>query len=228
MEFFEVVEKRRSVRKYTKTPVPDQVVEKALDAALLAPNSSNLQTWQFFWVSSEAKRTELAEACLNQNAARTARHLLVVVADRSRWKKIQQALLKKFREENALPLVFSYYEKLTPFLHGWAILAPIKWLLFNVMGLFKPMARRPWSRRDLDEISIKSAALAAENFMLAITAQGFDSCPMEGFDESRVKKSLGLKWPARVVMVVSVGERDPKGLWGDRYRVPKEWVVVKV
>lgn len=228
MEFFQVVEKRRSVRKYTKTVVPDPVIERALDAALLAPNSSNLQTWQFFWVSSESKRQELAEACLRQNAARTAQHLLVVVADRSRWKKTQQALLKKFREENALPILFKYYEKLVPLLHGWALLAPIRWMLFHAIGLFRPIARRPWSRRDLDEIAIKSAALASENFMLAIAAQGFDTCPMEGFDEVRVKRLLGLKCPARVVMVISVGERDAKGVWGERYRVPKDWVISKV
>ena len=42
--------------------------------------------------------------------------------------------------------------------------------------------------RDLQEIAIKSAALGAENFVLALEAQGFSSCMMEGHDESRVLK----------------------------------------
>ena len=45
MEFFEVVKARRSVRQYTEEPVPEEVIQKALDAALIAPNSSNLQSW---------------------------------------------------------------------------------------------------------------------------------------------------------------------------------------
>jgi nitroreductase len=60
--------------------------------------------------------------------------------------------------------------------------------------------------------------------MLAISAQGFDTCPMEGFDESRVKRLLKLPRHARVVMVISVGERDPKGVWGERFRRPKDSV----
>ncbi|MNT13408.1 hypothetical protein D3C72_1483780 [compost metagenome] len=51
---------------------------------------------------------------------------------------------------------------------------------------------------------------------------------MEGFDESRVKNLLGLGWRARIVMVVSVGERDPEGLWGERFRLPKDIVVKKI
>ena len=47
MEFFEVVKARRSVRKYTSAVVPDLVIQKALDAAVMAPNSSNLQAWNF-------------------------------------------------------------------------------------------------------------------------------------------------------------------------------------
>ena len=228
MEFFWVVETRRSVRKYLPEPVDAAVVEKAIDAALLAPNSSNLQTWEFHWVRSEPRRAALIEACLNQNAARTSQHLIVAVANPTLWKKHVEAILAQADQANAPAIVRQYYQKLIPLLYGWAWLAPLKWLLFNVVGFMRPISRRPWSRRDVDEISIKSTALACENFMLAITAQGYDTCPMEGFDERRVKKLLGLSCRARVVMVISVGKRDPKGLWGERFRVPRDWVVKTV
>ena len=113
-------------------------------------------------------------------------------------------------------------------LYGYCWLAPLRWILFNILGLFRPTTRKPWSRRDIAEISIKSSALAAENFMLAISAKGFDTCPMEGIDEHRIKKILKLKRSARVTMVISVGQRDPKGLWGERVRVPRDWVVKKI
>ena len=119
-------------------------------------------------------------------------------------------------------------DKLMPLVYSWRFLAPFKWLMFNILGLFRPIMRKPWSSRDIEEIAIKSTALAAENFMLAISAQGFDTCPMEGFDESRVKKILGLGWRARIVMVVSVGEKDLRGLWGERFRLPKEMIIKKI
>ena len=42
MDFFEAVENRRSVRKFTDKEVPEEIMRKCLKAATLAPNSSNL------------------------------------------------------------------------------------------------------------------------------------------------------------------------------------------
>ncbi len=52
-DFYSVVRRRRSVRQYTDNPVPDAVIVRALEAALLAPNSSNLQPWEFYWFRPE-------------------------------------------------------------------------------------------------------------------------------------------------------------------------------
>ena len=56
MNFFETIEKRRSVRKYLNEPLPRPVMERALQAALLGPNSSNLQPWEFYWVRHPEKK----------------------------------------------------------------------------------------------------------------------------------------------------------------------------
>ena len=50
MDFFEVVSKRRSVRKFSEEAVPESVMRKCLKAAVQAPNSSNLQPWEFYWI----------------------------------------------------------------------------------------------------------------------------------------------------------------------------------
>lgn len=59
MNFFDVINNRRSVRRFTDTTVPDEVVQKALDAATKAPNSSNLQPWEFYWCKSPEKKCNL-------------------------------------------------------------------------------------------------------------------------------------------------------------------------
>jgi nitroreductase len=71
----------------------------------------------------------------------------------------------------------------------------------------------------------KSCALAAQTFMLSIAAEGYESCPMEGFDQVRARKALGLPHQAEIGMIVSVGKGTEKGIWGKRLRVPYEEVV---
>jgi len=227
MDLFAAAAFRRSVRKYTAEAVPSAVIEKAIDMALLAPNSSNLQTWRMYWVQDQEKKKQLARACLNQGAARTAQELLVFVADPGAWRVAQKAILKSI-EGNPRQDLHRYYGKMVPFFYGWSWLAPFKWLAFNGIGIFRPMLRSPWSSAGVEQVCVKSCALACENFMLAVAAQGFDSCPMEGFDEWRVKSLLKLPWRARVVMVISVGKRDPRGIWGERFRLPKEAVFIKI
>lgn len=232
MNFFDVINSRRSVRRFTQTPVPDEVIRKALDAALKAPNSSNLQCWEFYWVKSPEKKAKLIEACLFQGTARTANHLIVAVSRLDTWSRNRDLLIQDMQKREAVPkLVQNYYFKLIPFLYTQdplGILAAIKYLIFNAVGLFKPMLRKPVFKSDLFEIVTKSAALACENFMLAITAQGYGSCPMEGFDEKRVQRLLKLNSKSHVVMVIGVGDIDTAGIFGPQYRVDSKLVVHEV
>jgi nitroreductase len=228
VEFFDVVARRRSVRDYTDEVVPDDVIQKAFDAAILAPNSSNTQTWNFYWVKSPGPKKKLVEACLSQSAARKANHLIVVAADPSLWRRSQGPLIQWVQSVNAPKQVQLYYSKLIPHLYRWGILnslAPIKWLAATVIGLFRPMARGPYTRRDAQEVAIKSAALAAENFVLAIAALGYDTCMMEGFDSSRVRRLLKMKCSERAVMVISVGRQGERATWGPQFRLPRDQVV---
>ncbi len=232
MNFFDVIDARRSVRKFKPTLVPDEVIHKALNAALKAPNSSNLQPWEFYWVKSPKKKADLIEACLFQGTAKTASHLVVAVSRLDTWKRNRDILVQQMQESGPLtPQVKDYYFKIIPFIYTqdpFGILSLIKYLGLNIYGLFKPMFRKPVSQADLFEVVTKSTALACENFMLAITAQGFGCCPMEGFDESRVKNILNLNSKSHVVMVLGVGEIDPAGIFGPQYRVDPKLVIHEI
>jgi nitroreductase len=232
MDFFEVVTSRRSVRKYTAKTVPDEVIQKALATAVVAPTSSNLQAWEFYWVKSADKKSKLIDACLFQATAKTANHLIVAVSRIDTWKRNRNLILEQMKKSGSLPkMIKDYYFKVIPFLYTHdpiGIFASIKWLVLNVIGLFRPIARRPVTRKDLFEVVTKSTALACENFMLAITAQGYGTCPMEGFDESRVKKILGLGCKASVTMIISVGDIDPSGIYGPQLRVDPKLVIHEV
>ncbi|MEB3185995.1 MAG: nitroreductase family protein [bacterium] len=231
MDFFDAVRARRSIRKFLPDPVPEEVMERAFDAAILAPNSSNMQTWDFHWVRMPEKKARLVEFCLGQSAARTAAELVVVSADPDLWRRSQPEVLRYVEEVAAPEPVKVYYRKLIPVTYGWGffnLLAPLKWLTSTLPGLFRPMPRGPHTRRDGQEVAIKSAALAAENLVLAIAAQGYNSCMMEGFDEWRVKRLLGLRGASRVLMVIAIGKEGERGTWGPQFRLPKDRVVHRI
>ena len=74
----------------------------------------------------------------------------------------------------------------------------------------------------------KSAALAAQTFMLSMKAEGYDTCPMEGFDSKRVLSFLKLPKGAEINMIIAVGTAAPKGIYGDRVRVPNHHTIFEL
>ena len=60
MNVFEAIEKRRSIRSYESTPVPEEKLEKILEAARLAPSASNVQPRHFIVVTDKERRDALA------------------------------------------------------------------------------------------------------------------------------------------------------------------------
>jgi nitroreductase len=224
-EFEKVVRNRRSVRIYDGTPVPESVMRKCLELALLAPNSSNLQMWEFYWVRSPEKKARLVEACFSQNAAKTAAEIVVCVARVDKvFPHARQMLDTIEKGVGSVPAaVREYYTKIVRVAYTtgpFSILAPIKWIMFTAIGFFKVVPREPLGRAGLKLWAAKSTALACENLMLAFSAHGFDTCPMEGFDSRRVKRLLGLPRSSVVAMAISVGKRAPNGVYGPRVRFP--------
>jgi len=62
MEFYEVIEKRRSVRGYRPDPVEEEKLQRVLSAARLAPSAANRQPLKFLVIRDAALRTKLLEA----------------------------------------------------------------------------------------------------------------------------------------------------------------------
>ncbi len=87
-EFEEIVNKRRSNRAFDEqVEVPDEIIKKGLELAILSPNSSNMQLWEFHWISDKALLQAMHPLCLKQSAARTAKHMGAFVTRQDLWKK---------------------------------------------------------------------------------------------------------------------------------------------
>jgi nitroreductase len=231
--FDTIVNTRRAVRKFDPNDFDPLAVTRSLARAHLAPSSSNMQLWEFYRVTSPEMKQQLSRFCMGQNTTETARELIVVVVRPDLWRRRAQSnydFVKKnlgdrpaFKGRSAL----QYYGKLMPLLYNndpLGIRGGIKKLVAWFIGLRRPMVREV-SGTDMRIVAHKSAALAAQTFMLSMVAEGHDTCPVEGFDSKRVKRLLGLPRKAEVNMVITCGKRIPEGIYGPRFRVPLQEVV---
>jgi len=84
MEFFDVLNSRRSVRNYADQPVEDEKLDRILEAINRAPSAGNLQALDVYVVTSAEQRMELALAALGQNFMAQAPLSLVFCTDADR------------------------------------------------------------------------------------------------------------------------------------------------
>jgi len=60
MELLEAIKERRSVRAFKQQDVPEETVEKLIDAARHAPSAGNIQPWEFVVVRNLEVKRKLA------------------------------------------------------------------------------------------------------------------------------------------------------------------------
>ena len=204
---------------------PGSVLDACFDVAIHAPSSHNLEIWRLLDVRDPDKRARLNHLCLDQPQARQAANLVVAVARPDLWRVGAERMLARLEQDSHaatltqlpawIPKLMAKYRLMVPALFADGplhVLAPPKAMLLWAFSLVRPMMRGPFGRAEQQMWAIKTTALACENFMLALTAAGYDSCALEGFDEPRVKRLFSLPPMARVVMVIAAGRRGPNAL----------------
>ncbi len=97
----------------------------------------------------------------------------------------------------------------------WKTLLPAIGRVFGPIPMLPAVHRRWWLARQ--------AMLSGMNMMLAAHAAGLATVPMEGFDEKRVKKAVGLprRWHVPLIMPLGKAVASPPA----RTRLPLERTV---
>jgi nitroreductase len=230
-DFNEIIKTRRSVRDFLKENLDISIVKECIKNATLAPNSSNLQLWEFYHIISDEVKANISKSCFDQPAAKTANQFVIIVTRKDLWKRRRDFnlnfILNKFKDLSDVKSMkkrknaINYYKLLIPTLYGnfLNITGFIKYLNVSIIGLFRPIYREVTST-DLRVVVHKSAALAAQNFMLSMRFNGYDTCPMEGFDSKRIKKIINIPNSAEINMVIGCGIGSEKGVYSEQFRVP--------
>ena len=89
MDFYDTIRRRLSVRSYKPDPIPEDVLNRILEAGRLAPSACNLQPWKFIVVKDPAIRQALVPACKGQGSVSQAPVILCAccVVEQA-WKKM--------------------------------------------------------------------------------------------------------------------------------------------
>lgn len=95
MTLEEALHHRRSVRVYDKEKgIDTQKVKHCLELATLAPNSSNMQLWEFYHITDPDLLEKFIKPCLDQKAISTAPELVVFVTRQDLHRRRAHAVLE--------------------------------------------------------------------------------------------------------------------------------------
>ncbi|EOC99916.1 nitroreductase family protein [Caldisalinibacter kiritimatiensis] len=88
MQFYDVIENRKSIKQFKNTPIDRDKVARMINAAMMSPSWKNNTSYKFILVDDPMQKEELSNAVLNttneaSNAIKQAPMAAVVVADPS-------------------------------------------------------------------------------------------------------------------------------------------------
>jgi nitroreductase len=84
MDLSRAIKGRRSIRSFKHEEIPQRLVDKLLEAAILAPSAGNIQPWEFILVTKQELKEGLVKAALNQDFISEAPVVIVVCANETR------------------------------------------------------------------------------------------------------------------------------------------------
>ncbi|MFE2527397.1 nitroreductase family protein [Streptomyces sp. NPDC059382] len=185
MSVAEAIRTRRTVRHYRPDPIPGATLDALLALAIEAPTSWNLQDRSIVVVSTEQGRAGLTWAAGGQPQPQEAPVVMVFVAQPQSWRDDHSDVHEQARRSGAWNDEF--------------------------IAMFSTASRA--FQEDLDqrgllrEYAVKDAMIAASFLMLAATEMGLATSPMNGWDEAKVKKVIGIgdRDDLAIALLVSVG-----------------------
>jgi nitroreductase / dihydropteridine reductase len=207
MNLIELLNWRYATKKYTDKKVPQEKVDKILEAIRLTPTSAGLQAFTVLVIENEELKKKIQPIANNQPQIVDASHLLVFAT----WEKVTPDHLTEYMHliasEREMPI-----ESLDAFkanLTG-AISRPHD-------AVYEWLSRQPY-------IALGTAIIAAAE-------QEVDATPMEGFNAAGLDELLNLKEKGlRSVAILALGYRDAANDYmvnAKKVRKPREQMFIE-
>lgn len=172
-------------------PVPQDKLDRILEAVRLTASSSGLQPYEVLVVNDPALRARIREQAWNQAQVTEASHLLVFAAwDNYTAERINE-MFDLTNEQRGLRN------------EGWEAYRQ------QLLALYPPR-----SAEENYQHAARQAYIGLGTALIAAAEEQVDATPMEGFDPAQVDEILGLKARGlRSVLLLPLGYRQVEGDW---------------
>lgn len=182
---------RRATPSFEHVPIHAADLEKIIRAGLEAPSGYNLQPWRFVVIREGAQKKRLRAAAFGQPKVEEASAVIVACGDPQGWKNGDLAEMLRLAAENSYGTPQEHEgmrQRITSFLGGTP----------GSPGGIAPTFDL-WVNRHV--------MIAVTTMMWMAEVLGYDTAPMEGFDEATVKALLHIPQQVRVVALLAIGRR---------------------
>ncbi len=177
----QAIRERRSTPSFNGEPLQASDLRQILDAGLQAPSGYNLQPWRFVVVQHPEGKRRLRTASYNQAKVEEASAVIVACGDRDAWRRDLDEMLRMGRAAG-MPESYAAQaaESVPAYLSSFTEEQMTGWLTRQVM-------------------------LAYTSMMLMAEVLGYDTAPLEGFEQQKVCEMLRLPLSYRVVALLAIG-----------------------
>src|SRR5277367_2060002 len=194
----QAIQERRATPSFDGTPIPAEDLRQILDAGLYAPSGYNLQPWRFVVVQSAEQKKKLRGASYNQGKVEEASAVIVACGDSDGWRKDLDLILEKGRKGGMPESYAAQAQSSVP----------------NYMSSFSSGQMQGWLS--------KQVMIAFTHMLLMAEVMGYDTAPMEGFEQDKVHEVLRLPLSYWVVALLGVGHmQGPDKFRGERFSIAR-------
>jgi nitroreductase len=177
----QAIQERRATPSFDGTPIPAEDLRQILDAGLHAPSGYNLQPWRFVVVQSIEQKKKLRAASYNQGKVEEASAVIVACGDADGWRRDLDLMLELGRKGGMPESYAAQAQSSVP----------------NYMSSFSSGQMQGWLN--------KQVMLAFTHMLLMAEVMGYDTAPMEGFEQDKVHEVLRLPLSYWVVALLAIG-----------------------
>lgn len=183
------IQERRATNSFEDVPIHGADLEKIIRSGLEAPSGYNLQPWRFVVVRDREQKKKLRAAAFGQPKVEEASVVIVACGDPTGWKNGDLEEMIRLAKEHG----FGGEQE-----HNQAR-AAVTGFLGNAAGTIAGLgpSHAVWANRH--------TMIALTTMMWAAETLGYDTAPMEGFEEDKVKALLKIPEPVRVVALLAIG-----------------------
>jgi nitroreductase len=181
----EVCAQRRATPSFDDTPVNSADLLQILEAGLTSPSGYNMQPWRFVVVQEKDQKKKLRAASYNQAKVEEAPVVIVACGDQDGWRNGDMEEMLRLAREGGMPESFAS-----------AVQERVPELMANM--------------RDKGVWLTRQVMIAFTTMMLMAESLGYDTAPMEGFEEDKVRDALRLPLSYHVVALLAIGHRKGK------------------